>query len=163
MRLTCFVTDGGGFRKILKDDYPEWESGDRLDCNCAGDVSAREWICQRKLPFACVAGWSLSKQSHFMNTRRTESPFDAPSVAQKGFVGHPCPAIPVDGARLLRKASSGYKGKMQFPPPNSLPGCCIDNLICSHAHYFEFCLAEIDQFLSLFYKQKEYTCKIYLV
>ncbi len=45
-------------------------------------------------PFAGVTGLSLSEQSHFMSTRRTETPFDAPSVARKGFVGHPCPTIP---------------------------------------------------------------------
>ncbi len=40
-------------------------------------------------------------------------------------------------------------GRGNCPLPNSLPGCCIDNLICSHAHYFEFCLAEIDQVVVL--------------
>ena len=33
------------------------------------DVSAREGIWQRKLPFACVTGLSLSKQSHFMGMK----------------------------------------------------------------------------------------------
>ncbi len=58
------------------------------------DVSAREGIWQRELSFAGVTGLSLSKQSHFMGMRRTESPFYAPSMARKGFVGHPCPTIP---------------------------------------------------------------------